>query len=98
MALFQFTAGCAGFVNTFAAPIALQNIGYWFYVFFVFWDVFEALFIYFFFVETKGRTLEELDEVFQAKNPRKASTVLVAVNKIKVKDEEGNEHVTLLKV
>jgi Sugar (and other) transporter len=44
------------------------------YVFFVFWDVFEAVFIYFFFVETKGRTLEELDEVFEAKNPRKAST------------------------
>lgn len=30
--------------------------------------------IYFFFVETKGRTLEELEEVFLAKNPRKAST------------------------
>jgi hypothetical protein len=44
------------------------------YVFFVFWDVVEALFIYSFFVETKGRTLEELDEVFEAKNPRKAST------------------------
>lgn len=43
------------------------------YVLFVFWDIFEALFIYFF-VETKGRTLEELDEVFEAKNPRKAST------------------------
>lgn len=27
-----------------------------------------------FFVETKGRTLEELDAVFEAKNPRKAST------------------------
>jgi len=25
-------------------------------------------------IETKGRTLEELDEIFQAKNPRKAST------------------------
>jgi Sugar (and other) transporter len=52
-----------------------RNIKYWFYVFFVFWDVFEFLFIYFIFVETKGRTLEELDEVFDAKNPRKASTV-----------------------
>jgi len=44
------------------------------YVFFVFWDLFEFTFIYFFFVETKGRTLEELDAVFEAKNPRKAST------------------------
>lgn len=94
MAVFQLTAVCAGFVNTFAAPLALQfvvsvphrpgrmlthgrNIKYWFYVFFVFWDVFEFVFIYFF-VETKGRTLEELDEVFDSKNPRKASAVALS--------------------
>lgn len=50
------------------------QIGYWFYVFFVFWDVFEFVFIYFFYVETKSRTLEDLDEIFEARNPRKAST------------------------
>jgi len=74
MMIFTITSGCAGFVNTFAAPIALKNIRYWFYIFFVFWDIFEFAFIYFFYVETKGRTLEELDAVFEAKNPRKAST------------------------
>ncbi|KUL87884.1 hypothetical protein ZTR_03232 [Talaromyces verruculosus] len=74
MMVFQITAGCSSFVNTYAAPVALNNIKYWFYVFFVFWDLFEATVIYFFFVETKDRTLEELDEVFEAKNPRKAST------------------------
>ena len=30
--------------------------------------------MYFFFVETKGLTLEELDGIFEAKNPRKTST------------------------
>ncbi|EMT72849.1 hypothetical protein ACKRZS_012957 [Fusarium odoratissimum] len=74
MMIFQITSGCAGFVNTFAAPVAMKNIRYWFYVFFVFWDLFEFAFIYFFFVETKGRSLEELGAVFAAKNPRKAST------------------------
>ncbi|KAL3487615.1 putative transporter [Aspergillus germanicus] len=74
MMVFQITAGCASFVNIFAAPIAMENIRYWFYVFFVFWDLFECAFIYFFFVETKGRTLEELDAVFETRNPRKAST------------------------
>ncbi|KAF4463938.1 Lactose permease [Fusarium albosuccineum] len=74
MMVFQITAGCASFVNTFAAPTAMENIRYWFYVFFVFWDLFEFAFIYFFFVETKGRTLEELDAVFDARNPRKEST------------------------
>jgi hypothetical protein len=52
----------------------LTNTFCYSYVFFVFWDLFEFAFIYFFFVETKGRTLEELGAVFAAKNPRKAST------------------------
>ncbi len=92
MAIFQLTAGTAGFVNTFAAPIALANIGYWFYVFFVFWDCFEWVFIYFFFVETRGRTLEELDEVFEARDPRKASTATVVVRKRVVVDRRGETH------
>ncbi|KAF2735853.1 lactose permease [Polyplosphaeria fusca] len=82
MGTYKITGGCAGFVNTFAAPSALSNIGYWFYVFFVFWDCFEFAFMYFFFVETKGLTLEELDDIFEAKNPRKASTT---VKKVKVR-------------
>ncbi|KAI8254172.1 Lactose permease [Colletotrichum sp. SAR11_239] len=73
MGTFKLTAGAAGFLNTFVGPIALSSIGYWFYVFFVAWDSFEIAFMYFFFVETKGFTLEELDEIFEAKNPRDAS-------------------------
>jgi hypothetical protein len=41
--------------------------------------------IYFFFVETGGKTLEELGEIFEAPNPRKASTQQV---KLEV-DEAG---------
>ncbi|CAI6332058.1 unnamed protein product [Periconia digitata] len=74
MGTYKISGGISGFINTFAAPIALAKIGYWFYVFFVFWDIFEFAFMYFFFVETKGSTLEELDDIFEAKNPRKAST------------------------
>ncbi|KAJ5459243.1 hypothetical protein N7530_011187 [Penicillium desertorum] len=46
---FELTAGAAGFLNTFVGPIALSSIGYWFYMFFVFWDTFEMTFMYFFF-------------------------------------------------
>lgn len=73
MILLTVTAGVAQFINQFAAPEAMKNIGYWFYVFYVFWDISEFVVIYFFFVETKGRSLEELDEIFEAPNPRKAS-------------------------
>jgi hypothetical protein len=43
---------------------AFADIGYYFYLFFVFWDIFEGVFIYFFFAETKDRTLEEMNEIF----------------------------------
>jgi len=96
MGVFQLTGGAAGFLNTFVAPIALKNIGYWFYVFFVLWDMFEFAVIYLWFVETKGRTLEELDEVFEAKNPRKASTAKLRIRRARVFDEEGREtHVVI---
>jgi hypothetical protein len=58
-------------------------------VFFVFWDCFEFAFMYFFFVETKGLTLEEMDEIFEAKNPRKASTDVKKVKLRTIVDSEG---------
>ena len=44
------------------------------YVIFLVWDAFEFFVIYFTFVETKGLTLEEIDEIFHQPNPRKYST------------------------
>ena len=53
---------------------------------FIVWIVVELVVIYFFFVETAGKTLEELSEIFEAKNPRKASTRKVKVGL----DESGH--------
>lgn len=52
---------------------AFEDITYYFYLVFVFWDLIEFAVMYFFFPETKERTLEELDEVFEAANPVKKS-------------------------
>jgi hypothetical protein len=38
------------------------------------WDLFEVIVIYFTVVETKGFTLEEIEEVFRQPNPVKYST------------------------
>lgn len=69
----NITSGLAQFVNQFASPKAMKNIKYWFYVFYVFWDIQEFIVFYFFFVETRNKSLEELDKIFEAKNPRKVS-------------------------
>ncbi|KAF8583119.1 general substrate transporter [Ramaria rubella] len=60
-------------INTFALPVALANIGWKVYLVFLFWDAFEVVVIYFALVETKGLTLEQIDEVFNQPNPRKYS-------------------------
>lgn len=73
MIILNVTAGIASFVNQFSAPKAMANIGYWYYVFYAFWDIFELIIVYFFFVETRHKSLEELEEIFNAANPRKAS-------------------------
>jgi hypothetical protein len=58
----------------------------------------EFSIIYFFFVETKDRTLEELDEVFHAKNPAKASKTIVRLRTTRLVDEKGHEVVAVDKV
>ena len=40
-----------------------------YYFLFIFWDMFEFIIIYFFFVETRRRTLEEISEIFNAQKP-----------------------------
>ncbi|KAI0434177.1 putative MFS lactose permease [Xylaria sp. FL1042] len=62
-----------GFINQFAGPIGLQNIGYKYIFVFVGWDLVETVAWYFFGVESQGRTLEQLEWVYDQPNPVKAS-------------------------
>ncbi|KAF7776647.1 hypothetical protein Agabi119p4_5040 [Agaricus bisporus var. burnettii] len=73
LAIYSLAGNCAGFVNTYAGPIGLGRIQWKFYLVYVAWDLVECVVIYLFAVETKGRTLEELDEIFKDSNPVKAS-------------------------
>ncbi|KAH6716204.1 putative MFS monosaccharide transporter [Leptodontidium sp. MPI-SDFR-AT-0119] len=72
-ALAQLFTACASAIIQYASGPAFQHIKYYFYVAFICWDVLELVVIYFFWPETKDRTLEELDELFQAPNPVKKS-------------------------
>lgn len=52
------------FLNLYTTPIALKNVSWRYYVINGGWNVVIIAIIIFFFVETKGRSLEEIDEIF----------------------------------
>ncbi|KAH7309624.1 putative MFS hexose transporter [Stachybotrys elegans] len=56
-----------GYVN----PIGLQNIGWRFYIYYCVWVTVIFLVVYFFFVETAGPTLEELEYLFEGGDVKK---------------------------
>ena len=85
--MYNLFVNIAGFYNTFVTEIAFTGAGWSYYFLFIFWDVFEVIFIYFLFVETRHRTLEELGEIFRAKRPIKAS--LAKKDVIVISDSKG---------
>ncbi|KAG5660023.1 hypothetical protein KAF25_003545 [Fusarium avenaceum] len=88
----NLASSIASTIIQYSSGPAFENIDYYFYLVFVFWDLFEAVFIYFFFPETKDRTLEELSEVFEAPNPVKKSLqkrdAQTVMNTMNVKEDD----------
>ncbi|KAJ7983180.1 general substrate transporter [Mycena polygramma] len=79
MAVHILISNIAGFINTFANSVGLQKLSWRYYFVFVAWDLVASVLWYFLGVETHGRTLEELDEIFDAAWPARASTQKVAI-------------------
>ncbi|CUM65874.1 uncharacterized protein PRCAT00003524001 [Priceomyces carsonii] len=73
LALWHLVSNAASTLNLYTAPLAMEKITYWYYVFFVFWDLLELIVIYFMFVETSGLSLEEIEHVFTVKGSVKES-------------------------
>ncbi|GFF25871.1 lactose permease [Aspergillus udagawae] len=76
---FQFYGRGASFFATYVNPVGLKNIGWKWLLVYCCWLAFEVGFIYLFFPETSGRTLEELSFMFEGKE--KANEVAAAVHK-----------------
>lgn len=66
-------SNCANLYNTYVTAVALDAIDYRYYFVFVGLNIIYAAVWFFFGVETRGRTLEEMEEVFNAKFPPRAS-------------------------
>lgn len=60
-------------VNTYGISIGIEKLQWKLYIIYIGWQVVELLVIYFFFVETANKTLEELSSIFNAKRPVKKS-------------------------
>ncbi|KAI1612928.1 general substrate transporter [Exophiala viscosa] len=73
MAYLAFMSNAVKVMNTYVPPIAIANSGWKYYLLYVIWDAFGVVVIYFFFVETRGWSLEEIEQLFRSKNPVKSS-------------------------
>lgn len=73
-------------VNTYGISVGIEDIGWKLYLVYIGWICVEMVVIYFFFVETAGKTLEEMSSIFDAPNPRKESTKKTMV----MIDDDGN--------
>lgn len=67
IAVEQLTVRFAVFFNTYVNPIALDRIGWKYYLVYCVWILFEVATVYFLFPETYNRTLEELSFIFEGK-------------------------------
>ncbi|KAI1378647.1 hexose transporter [Hypoxylon crocopeplum] len=75
MGIYTFLANGFGVLVTMAFPIALDVIGWETYMINGAWDVLQVIFVIIFWVETKGKTLEEIDEMFEG--PKAANAIHV---------------------
>jgi len=66
--LYQLTGNLAGLYNSFANPVAMEAIGWRYYIVWVCVIGVHLTVIFFFFPETKNRGLEEVAEIFDGAN------------------------------
>lgn len=69
----KFVGAIASFINLYATPIALKNIGWRAYTIFLVLHLLHWVMMYFVTVETKGRSLEEIEEIFNDPKPVRRS-------------------------
>ncbi|KAH6670848.1 hypothetical protein F5X68DRAFT_215386 [Plectosphaerella plurivora] len=67
LAVHKVVTVLAAAASTFINPIGLENIGWYFFIVYIVILAGEIVFVYFFFPETHGRTLEELTFLFEDK-------------------------------
>ena len=73
MAFSGFSVNSALVLNQWAVGMALRRIGWKTFIIWTIWCAVQFVVFYFLMPETRRRTLEELDKIFEAKSPVKES-------------------------
>ena len=68
LTVFNFTISLALIFNQYVNPIALDALGWKYYVVYCCWILVEFVFCYLYVVETKGHSLEETAALFDGKD------------------------------
>ncbi|KAF6809051.1 lactose permease [Colletotrichum plurivorum] len=89
MATYVFSTKAAVFVNQYVNPIGIQNIGWKFYIVYVAILAVESFVAYGWFLETKGKALEEIAVIFDGEDAN-----VRAHESGKGDDVEETEHAT----
>ncbi|KAJ7660504.1 general substrate transporter [Mycena rosella] len=78
----NLTISLAIVFNQYINPIALDAIGWKYYIVYCVWFVFESIFLYFYIIETNNRTLEETVAIFDGTGTTDPSITSAATSAI----------------
>ncbi|KAG0134781.1 transporter-domain-containing protein [Tuber indicum] len=73
MGVFAFFTNIATLFNSYGIAVFIGKTSWGFCFLYIAWDILELIVIYLFFVETRARTLEEINEIFKDPMPRNKS-------------------------
>ncbi|KAG7404890.1 Lactose permease [Fusarium oxysporum f. sp. rapae] len=91
MAIWAGTIAIFAIGTTLVFPIALEAISWRLYFIIGAWDVLETIFVAVFWVETKGLSLEEIDELFEGVVYNGHGVAEVREDGIMTKDQDGKD-------
>lgn len=89
MATYVFSTKVAVFVNQYVNPIGLQKAGWRYYIVYVVILLIESIIAYLFFLETKGKALEEISVLFDGEE---ADVKAIASEKLAIMEDATEEH------
>jgi hypothetical protein len=88
--VFNFTISLALIFNQYVNPIAIKNITWRYWIVYIAWIAFEAVFLYRYVIETKNLTLEETAAIFDGEEAEQ-NVVAAAAAAHGAHDEKGSD-------